>query len=404
MRQGFAKTGLLSMLLAGITATQPAFAQNAQWVPLWTAAPQPLWDNAKAIFGTGLPDRIAGTTIEQPLTLAMSAQHVRIEFSNRYGDRPLEIAEGSVRCLDAGTDQVLSRLTFDNAIRASAPAGGRVISDPLAVAGCRRLAVSIRFFSANGGDFHWDARETSRYETADGAQGTMTARLALSAVYGDVRVKGVVVALGDSITDGNGAPIDAMVRWPDDLARNLAPHDIAVVNGGISGNRLLRDGMGKALIERLATDAFALPRVDTVVLLIGTNDIAWPGTPFAADEPAMTLDAMKAGFRSAIAQADLQGVRMIVATIAPFNGALPGTPMHDTYWTPEKDRLRRAFNDWLRSEHGSAELFDLDRLVADPANPLRLLPAYDSGDRLHPGAIGNRAIADALTTIIQSGE
>ena len=95
---------------------------------------------------------------------------------------------------------------------------------------------------------------------------------------------------------------------------------------------------------------------------------------------------------------------MILSTIAPFGDALPGTPMEGNYWTPEKDALRRAFNEWLRAHHGSATLFDLDRLLADPADPARLLPAYDSGDRLHPGAQGNRAMADALMPLIQSGD
>ena len=399
----------LPLALAGMMIPQAAHAQAAdagadQWVPLWTASPQRVWDDEGSFFETGLPAHIEGTTVDQPLTLALPSDHVRIEFSNRYGADPLELADGTVRCLDEAARKSVAPLTFAQSARVTAPAGTTALSDPVAIDGCRRIAVRIRFAGEHGGDFHWDARETSRFVTADRAEGTMTARLALSAVYGDAEARGVVVALGDSITDGNGAPVDAMARWPDYLAQDLAPENIAVVNAGISGNRLLSSGMGEPVLERIASEVFALPKADTVVVLIGTNDIAWPGTPFRPDEPMVTLGALQDGVRSLIAQAELHGTRMILSTIAPFGDALPGTPMEGNYWTPEKDALRRVFNDWLRVHHGSATLFDLDRLLADPADPVRLLPAYDSGDRLHPGAQGNRAIADALVTLIQSGD
>ena len=389
---------------AGLTT--PAIAQTVEtpWVPLWTASAQPVWDDDGAFFKTGLPPEIDGTVVEQPVTLALPADHIRIEFSNRYAQEALELADGRVRCLDGDADTASVPLLFSQANHVATPAGSTVLSDPVAIAGCRRIQVTIRFTGMNGGDFHWDGRETSRFVLADGTVGTMTARLALSAIYGDAAVQGVVVALGDSITDGNGAPIDEMARWPDYLSQALGEHHIAVVNAGISGNRLLSPGMGLPIVERVGTDAFALPGADTIVLLIGTNDIAWPGTPFQPDEPSMTIEALQDGFRAVAAQSDLRGMRLIVATIAPFGDALPGTPMEGNYWTKEKDKLRLSFNTWLRDNHGTAELFDLDRLLADPVNPVRLLPAYDSGDRLHPGAIGNRAIANALAQMILSGE
>lgn len=398
------RTGLLPFALACLALPLSAHAGDGAWVPLWTASPQPVWAEGTSFFETGLPPRIEGTTIEQPLTLTLPAEHIRVAFSNRYADAPLDLADGQTRCLDEGATDSATPLTFAAATTVSAPAGSSAISDPVAIAGCRRIAVQVRFTGTNGGDFHWDGRETSQFTMADGTEGTMTARLALSAVYGDAPVRGVVVALGDSITDGNGAPIDGMARWPDHLSQMLAPDGIAVVNAGISGNRLLAPGMGRPAVERIANDAFAMPQADTLILLIGTNDIAWPGTPFRPDEPAMTLGALQEGFRSVAARAELHGMRLIVATIAPFGDALPGTPMAGNYWTAEKEALRLSFNDWLRAHHGSAQLFDLDRLLADPADPARLLPAYDSGDRLHPGADGNRAIAGALAPLILSGE
>ncbi len=217
----------------------------------------------------------------------------------------------------------------------------------------------------------------------------------LSEVLVETRNDGTVVVVGDLITDGNGATVDADTRWSDFLAKRLAPDHIAVLNAGISGGRLLQDKMGVNVAARLQRDVFSQPGLKAAVLLIGINDISWPGTDFAAAQQRPTLDDMIAGYQQVIAQARANNVRLIGATLPPFEGALSGTPLDD-YYHPDKDALRREVNRWIRESNAFDAIVDFDAILRDPDHPARLVPAFDSGDHLHPGDDGNRAMADAI--------
>ena len=170
---------------------------------------------------------------------------------------------------------------------------------------------------------------------------------------------------------------------------------MAVINAGISGARLLADGMGSNALARFERDVLAQPGVHTVIVFLGINDISWPGTAFDPHGRRPALEALTAGYRQLLAQARGRGVRVIVATLTPFEGALPGTPL-DNYFQPEKEALRQQLNAWIRSCGSFDGVLDADALLRDPAQPQRLLPAYDSGDHLHPGDAGNRALAVAV--------
>ena len=211
----------------------------------------------------------------------------------------------------------------------------------------------------------------------------------------DAPSDGAVVVIGNSITDGNGATVDADTRWPDFLAKRLAPRRIALLNGGISGGRLLRDKMGVNVAARLGRDVFAQPKVKAAIVLIGINDISWPGTGFAPNRKRPTAEEMIAGYRQLIALAHADNVRLIGATLPPFEGALSGTPLAN-YYNSEKDSLRQKINSWIRESGAFDAVVDFDAVLRDPANPARLKPGFDSGDHLHPGDTGNRAMADAV--------
>jgi len=203
------------------------------------------------------------------------------------------------------------------------------------------------------------------------------------------------VVIGDSITDGATASLDKDSRWPDFLAARLAPHGVAVVNAGISGARLLSDGMGVNALARLERDVLAQPGAQSVIVMLGINDISWPGTAFARDAQRPTLDAMTAGYRQLVEQAHARGVRVIGATLTPFENALPGTPLDD-YYNSDKDALRQRVNDWIRHSGVFDAVIDFDAVLRDPAHPTRIAERYDSGDHLHPGDEGNRTMADAV--------
>jgi len=168
-----------------------------------------------------------------------------------------------------------------------------------------------------------------------------------------------------------------------------------VLNAGISGGRLLSDGMGEKALARFGRDVLDQPGVRAVIVLIGINDISWPGTAFAPQVHRPTLEELTNGYAQLVAQARRRGVRVIGATLTPFAGARPGTPLDD-YYQPEKDALRQQLNAWIRASGTFDAVLDFDAWARDPAHPLHLLPAYDSGDHLHPGDAGNRALAEKI--------
>jgi lysophospholipase L1-like esterase len=154
--------------------------------------------------------------------------------------------------------------------------------------------------------------------------------------------------------------------------------------------------MGVNAAARFEQDVLAQPGVRTAIVLMGINDIGWPQTAFAPREAPMTAERMIAVYRQLIAQARGRGVRIVGATLLPFEGALQGTPF-DGYYTPAKDAVRREVNQWIRDSGEFDAVADLDALLRDPARPSRLLPRYDSGDHLHPGDAGYEAIAGGIS-------
>lgn len=395
--------------LTFVALTSPALAEP--WTPVWMAAPQEVWTDT-SVFATGLPESIANATIRQPLTVGFPATRLRLVLSNVHGAQPLPVDTVSLGRSTGGAEvDAPQPVLFGGQAGTVIAPGAQVVSDPIAlpVEVGARIAATLSFgAAATAEDFHWDARETSFVIDADTAAPEVLAetpaRITLSAVLSDRSARSVVVAMGDSITDGNGAPMDAMARWPDFLSRTLADNGIAVVNAGISGGRLLSDGMGQSILARLDRDALAVPGADTLILLIGTNDIAWPGSPFAPEEGPMQLTSLQAGLQQAAEKAHAQGMKLILGTLPPFKGALAGTPMEETYWSPEKDALRRALNEWLRQATFHDGLVDFDLLLAAPGDDMRLNPEHDSGDHLHPGAEGNRVMAGAVASMILQGD
>lgn len=207
---------------------------------------------------------------------------------------------------------------------------------------------------------------------------------------------GMVVAFGDSITEGAGSVEDngRPVRYPDRLAARLRalPGDgpVTVINAGLSGNRLLADGVGLKGIARFERDALSRPGVTHVLVLIGINDIGFSMPEGAAGpirgQPA--ADEITAGLQLLIQQAQARGIRVLLGTLPPFKGA--------SYWSKEKESRRDAVNRWIRSRRNVAAVVDFDAVMRDPADPRALNPLHDSGDHLHPGNAGYAAMADAI--------
>nr|WP_209021085.1 SGNH/GDSL hydrolase family protein [Allopusillimonas ginsengisoli] len=388
--------------------TDGAQAHATHWVASWTASPQPVWTPDFA-FPTGIPPSLENQTVRQIARISLGGRRLRLVFSNAYGNLPLNIDAVTVALSDGGSaiqPDSLQTVMFGGKAHATIPPGAPLVSDPVALStpDLTRLAISIHSDNTTPlTTFHWDGRQTAwiapgNQTTAQAIDtaNTITARVLLTGIEVEATASAQAVAIiGDSITDGNMASLDADTRWPDFLAKRLAPQGVAVVNAGISGARLLRDGMGVNGVARFERDALSLPGVSSVIVLLGINDISWPGTLFAPHHARPTLSELTAGYRQLAEQAHRKGIKLIGATLTPFEGALPNTPLNN-YYNADKNALRQQLNRWIRHSGVFDAVVDFDRQLRDPLHPNRLQTAFDSGDHLHPGDKGNRAMADSV--------
>ena len=350
----------------------------------------------------GVPSSLADQTVRQVLRVSVGGRAVRIVLTNAYGKAPLIIGEARVArsasgaAIAPGSDRAL---TFGGETRVVIPAGAPAISDPveLDVPALADLTVSLYIPQATPLDtFHWSGGQTSYLAagnvtsaTSFTPSATFVPRLFVSAVLGSGSgAMRAVAAFGDSITDGSSATVDSNQRWPDLLAQRLAPQRISTINAGISGNLLLRDGMGINALARFERDVLSQPGVEAVIVLIGINDIGGLQSPTVPSHTDLI-----AGYRQLIAQAHSRGVRIFGATLTPFERALEGVA---DYYSPEKERVRSLFNEWIRTSGELDGVVDFDLALRDPEQPARLRPAYDSGDHLHPSDAGYRAMAEAI--------
>ncbi len=408
----------------------PLHAQNhaepggARWIASWGSAPA---GPAPASELLSLDNQ----TVRLIVQTTTGGNQVRVRLSNEFGSVPLRIGAAHIAlrasgaAIVAGSDRTL---TFSGRPFVTIPPGAPALSDPVAltVPALSDLAVSLHLPApTQASTVHAFAFQTNYVSgpgnfTATAAFPTLrtiTAWPFLTEVDVVAPVLGAtIVALGDSITDGVLTTIDANQRWTDFLARRLqasrgglvpgeTPSDaqalapqllvarqIGVANRGISGNRLLRDfagtTVGSAALARFDRDVLATAGASYVIVLLGINDIGVGG--LVNGEELVTAEDLIAGYRQLIARAHTRGLRIFGGTLTPFEGSFPG------YYTPEKERVRQALNHWIRNSGEFDAVIDFDRAIRDPARPARMLPAFDSGDHLHPNDRGMQAMGNAI--------
>ncbi|WP_087089081.1 SGNH/GDSL hydrolase family protein [Acinetobacter pittii] len=397
---------LFSLVL--FTSFAQAEVQKSQWVTTWAASPQKVW-NKDFVFPTNIPDQISNQTIKQISQISLGGEAIRLVFTNQYGDQPLYIDKTTVGLVKGQSLKSKNAypVYFSGKLKAQILPGKQLMSDPIQLPVPDHAQLMVNTFiqkPTTFKTFHWDAKQTSWLITGNqtanlntpSSAKTITARLLLSAVEVKPKRKAHVVAvIGDSITDGATATLDANTRWTDFLANRLSPHQVAVINSGISGNRLLTDGMGDNALDRLKKEVFQYSGVKTLIVLVGINDISWPGTAFAPKQQIPTFEALTQGYKRVVDEAHEQGIQVIGATLLPFSGALSNTPL-DNYYQPNKDELRQRINHWMRTSHTFDGVLDLDQGLKDPKHPDRLNPIYDSGDHLHPNDKGNQQMANLV--------
>jgi lysophospholipase L1-like esterase len=392
----------------------PAGAQDAadDWITTWAASPQPWW-SADFFVPIDVPRALRNQTVRQIARVSLGGDQVRVEFSNEYGAQPLVIGTAHVALAGEGSAIVGGSdrpLTFGGEASVTVPAGAPVLSDPvdLEVPDLGSVAVSLFLPEITPtSTFHWEGVQTA-YISGEGdfagaadfeAAETITSRVFLTEIMVDAAPDArAIVTFGDSITDGATSTVDANHRWPDFLAERLHEADarVAVINQGISGARVLRDRMGDNALARFDRDVLSHPRADSVVLMMGINDIGWPGTLLVPEgEPAPSADAIIAGYKQLIARAHAADLQIFGATLTPFEDTFRGDPLFG-YYDEEKEAKRQAVNEWIRTSGAFDGVIDFDAVTRDPDNPKHIRAEFDSGDHLHPQDTGYEAMADSI--------
>lgn len=394
-----------------VFASLSATAQE-RWVGTWGASPQPP-QPADGPFPP--PPDFSNRTVRQIVRLSAGGEQIRLRFSNEYGTSPLTIGAASVALARANgrlRARTMRSVTFGGQASTVVSPGAPVLSDPVEFDTDELELVAISLYFEGEVDActcHTTGGQTARvsppgnftdsdFEAAE----TTQARAFLSGV--DVltdAAAGVVVTLGDSITDGFGSSVDGNSRWPDFLAERLARRrgpSFGVVNKGISGNRVLTHGVGENALARFDTDVLAVPGVTHVVVLEGINDIGVAYGSFGDDFPGIanimrpgqevTAQSLIEGYRQLIARAHSRGLLIYGATLTPYLGA--------TYYARDGDQVRQAVNEWIRTSGEFDGVIDFDAALGDPQEPLRIAEGLHIGDFLHGSDAGYKAMAEAI--------
>jgi lysophospholipase L1-like esterase len=201
-----------------------------------------------------------------------------------------------------------------------------------------------------------------------------------------------IVAFGDSITDGFGITMESDMSWPSVLARRLAAGKKlpprAVINMGISGNRVLKEGAGSSALARFDRDVLSRPGAKWVLLLEGINDIGFSSIAGLPPSEKVTAEEIITGYRLLIGRAHMHGLAIIGATLTAFEGV--------PTFTEPGEKMRQDVNKWIRESGEFDAVVDFDAATRDAAAPRKLRAAYDSGDHIHPNDAGNKAMAEAI--------
>jgi lysophospholipase L1-like esterase len=407
----------LALVCLLLFVPRPAGAPRNTWIATWAASPQSAAPNPKQPLLN-----IEDQTVRERVRVSIGGAQICIRLSNEYGSAPLLIGSTTVAVPNDWTSvrpDSIQTVTFGGRNSVTIPTGAPVVSDPVAfpVTSGAEISISLYFptrvaiptmhhLALKRAVVSQHGDHTRDQKIEPGA--TSRSSIAVSGVLVPARPsQRLVVAFGDSVTDGDGSTVDADHNWPSDLIRRLGKtpegSKVAVVNEGIAGNRLLSDCFipsagcfGVSALARFDRDALALPGVTHIVLLEGINDIGFPGAELGESylaDPAdvRTPEELIGAYRQLISRAHARGVKTIGATISPFEGVdVPG------YYSESKEAVRQTVNKWIRTGGSFDGVIDFDAVLRDPDHPSRVLPCFASQDHLHPNDLGYQAMADEI--------
>lgn len=371
---------------------QIAFLLLAAWIGTWATAP------VRADEGQSFQ----GDTLRQIVHVSIGGSQVRVRFTNRFGTAPVVIGDAAVAIERSGASPIGGterRITFMGDRSVTIPPHADVYSDPVAlrIPPQSNIIIDAYLPGPTGPATSQNLAYQTNYYAIGNRAGEAAAKDFTHNFYSwyflagvDVSgtpARGAVVAFGDSITVGAGGKRDANDRWPDFLAARLlaqpSNEQLGVLNSGISGNRILLDHplFGLNALARLDADVLSQSGVTSAIVLLGINDIQ--EDPHQYDARRIEL-----GLQQIVVHAHARGLRVTGCTITPYEGWM-------TY-DAAGEATRLAVNEFIRHSGTFDAVADFDAAVRDPHDVHRLLPAYDSGDHLHPNAAAHRVMAAAI--------
>ena len=383
------------------------FMRNACPAPPAPATPPPA-PSAGSTFAPQPFVHFTNQTLRQVVRTSIGGSRLRVVLSNAFGTAPLTIGAAHIALRDK-EDAIQAAqgrpLMFSGRSTVTVPANAVVYSDPVALAAPPLADLAIDLYLPGTTNtsapvtMHNSAFQTSYISETGNHAGapklptvaTTRSWFVVSRVEVDAPdARGVIVAFGDSITDGASSTVDTNSRWPDVLSRRLlsasTPARMGIVNAGIGGNRVLSEGAygsGINALARFEVDALSHPGVTHIIVMEGINDIG-----NARQNPTPTAEDLISGHKQLIVRAHAKGVKVLGATLTPFWGA--------GYYTEVGEAKRQALNEWIRTGKAYDGVVDFDKATRDPSDPKKMLAAYDSCDHLHPSDAGYKAMGEAI--------
>jgi lysophospholipase L1-like esterase len=351
-----------------------------------------------------VPADLKDRTVRMVARISIGGSKIRVNLSSSLGSSPVKVGSAHIAVYNSDGSIVPETdhtITFNGKRTCTLLPGVLLLSDPIDmdVTPFTDLAISLYFPEQTGPPAehrlglhtaYISKGNTAGQEIMPNAEKTY-AYLWLAAI--DVLTDAnnfSMVALGDSITDGFATTLDANKAWPALLAKRLSDtsgtKQISVINQGISGNQVLRNGAGISALARFDRDVLSIAGVKWVILLEGINDINFRGWDESTD--GLTSDDLIAGYKQIIERSHSHGIKIVGTTLTPEEGV--------PTMTERGEKIRQEVNEWIRTSGAFDAVVDFDAVIRDQSRPVRMRPEFDPGDHIHPNDAGNQAMADVF--------
>ncbi|HXT83692.1 MAG TPA: SGNH/GDSL hydrolase family protein [Verrucomicrobiae bacterium] len=373
--------------------------KSKYWISTWIASPQLASKNQVL--------KISNQTLRQIVHTSIGGDLARIRLSNTFGVQPITLGEVHIAirsngsAIEPSSDRIL---TFSGKPNITIPPGAIILSDPikLDIRPLTDIAITIYFpHYTEVTTLHTVALQDN-YITPIGNFAKIAVIHTVKTLQNWFLLTGLevttslkkdmaIIALGDSITDGFKSTPNSNHRWPNVLADRINVNTkppllpIAVLDAGISGNRILNDGIGPNALSRFDSDVLAQPGIADLIILEGINDVA----PFhGITQVSVTASDVTTGIHQLIERAHEHAIKVFVGTLLPFEGAAE--------YTLQGEQKRQQVNHWIRTSCACDGVIDFDKVIRDPSHPTRLLPLYASPDNIHPNDDGYKKMGNFI--------